>query len=195
MISPAEISRKLLHLFNLIIPIAYVFIVPDRNQMTVIMVIVAFLFVSIDLARMHFDFIKKMFGKLFHSMMREHEISGRFTGATWVAIIAVPVIYIFPKEIAVLSLVYMSVGDTAAAIVGLSIGKTKIGNKSLEGAIACLTVCIATALLINIVPVAVAITGAVMATVFELLPIDIDDNILVPIGAGTTMYIVSYFII
>jgi dolichol kinase len=34
-----------------------------------------------------------------------------------------------------------------------------------------------------------------MATVFEALPLDIDDNILIPVGAGTTMAIVSSFIV
>jgi dolichol kinase len=38
-------------------------------------------------------------------------------------------------------------------------------------------------------------SGAVMATIFEALPINIDDNVLIPIGAGTTMAVVSSFIL
>ena len=128
-------------------------------------------------------------------MMRQHEISGRFTGATWVLIISVPVIYLLPKEIAILSLVFMSLGDIAAAIIGLSFGKTKIGKKSLEGSIGCLFVCIIAALMLDLVPLIVSISGAVMATVFEALPIDIDDNILIPIGAGSTMVLASSFFV
>ena len=163
--------------------------------MTIIMIFIAVIFVTIDLARMRFELLKNIFAKLFHFIMREHEISGRLTGATWVVLIAVPIIFFFPKEIAILSLVYMSVGDTAAAIVGQSFGRTKIGKKSLEGAIGCFIVCIAAALLINIIPFKVALSGAVMATVFEILPVKIDDNVLIPIGAGTTMYIVSSFLV
>lgn len=163
--------------------------------MTIIMIFIAVIFVTIDFARMRFELLKNIFAKLFHFIMREHEISGRLTGATWVVLIAVPIIFFFPKEIAVLSLVYMSVGDTAAAIVGQSFGKTKIGKKSLEGAIGCFILCIAAALLINIIPFKVALSGAVMATVFEVLPVEIDDNVLIPIGAGTTMYIVSSFLV
>ena len=159
------------------------------------MIFIAVIFVTIDFARMRFELLKNIFAKLFHFIMREHEISGRLTGATWVVLIAVPIIFFFPKEIAILSLVYMSVGDTAAAIVGQSFGKTKIGKKSLEGAIGCFIVCIAAALLINIIPFKVALSGAVMATVFEVLPVEIDDNVLIPIGAGTTMYIVSSFLV
>ena len=163
--------------------------------MTITMIFFAVIFVTIDFARMRFELLKNIFAKLFHFIMREHEISGRLTGATWVVLIAVPIIFFFPKEIAILSLVYMSVGDTAAAIVGQSFGKTKIGKKSLEGAIGCFIVCVAAALLIHIIPFKAALCGAVMATVFEILPVEIDDNVLIPIGAGTTMYIVSSFLV
>ncbi len=195
MISPAELSRKLIHLFNLVIPICYFYFITDKNQMATFVLVFAIIFIIIDFARMRLELVKKIFNKLFNSMMRKHEISGQFTGATWVLIIAVPVIYFLPKEIAILSLVYMSVGDIAAAIVGLSFGKTKMGEKSLEGSIGCLTVCISAALLLNLVPLTISMSGAVMATVFEALPLDIDDNILIPVGAGTTMAIVSSFIV
>jgi len=195
MISPAELSRKLIHLFNLVIPICYFYFITDKNQMAAFVLVFAIIFIIIDFARMRLELVKKIFNKLFNSMMRKHEISGRFTGAPWVLIIAVPVIYFLPKEIAILSLVYMSVGDIAAAIVGLSFGKTKMGEKSLEGSIGCLTVCISAALLLNLVPLTISMSGAVMATVFEALPLDIDDNILIPVGAGTTMAIVSSFIV
>ena len=195
MISSGEIGRKLIHLFNLSIPISYVYIIPYKNQMTITMIVFAILFVIIDLARMRSEFVKKIFNKLFNFMMRESEISGRFTGATWVLIISVPIIYFFPKEIAVLSLVYMSLGDIAAAIIGQSFGKTKIGKKTLEGSIGCLTICAAAAFIINNVPLLVSMSGAVMATIFEALPINIDDNVLIPIGAGTTMAVVSSFIL
>ena len=195
MISSSELSRKLIHLFNLVIPICYFYFIIDKNQMATFMFIFALIFIMIDFARMRSELVKKIFNKLFNTMMRKHEISGRFTGATWVLIIAVPIIYFLPKEIAILSLVYMSVGDIAAAIIGLSFGKTKMGKKSLEGSIGCLSVCISAALLLNLVPLIVSISGAVMATVFEALPLDIDDNILIPVGAGTTMAIVSSFIV
>jgi len=195
MITPAELKRKLIHLLNLVIPFSYVFIFPNKDQMAIIMLIFALIFVIVDLTRMRLAFVKKIFDYFFNSMMRQHEISGRFTGATWVLIISVPVIYLLPKEIAILSLVFMSLGDIAAAIIGLSFGKTKIGKKSLEGSIGCLFVCIIAALMLDIVPLIVSISGAVMATVFEALPIDIDDNILIPIGAGSTMVLASSFFV
>jgi dolichol kinase len=194
MISQVELRRKLIHLFNLVIPFSYMFIFQNKNQMAIIMLIFALIFVIVDLTRMRLAFVKKIFNQFFNSMMREHEISGHFTGATWVLIISVPVIFFLPKEIAILSLVFMSLGDIAAAIVGLSFGKTKMGNKSLEGSIGCLSICIFSAHLLDLVPWIVSMSGAVMATVFEALPIDIDDNVLIPIGAGLTMVLVSLFI-
>ena len=56
-------------------------------------------------------------------MLRIHEIDGKFTGATWVFIGSTLTISIFPKEIAVISLVYMSLGDATAGLVGEKFGK------------------------------------------------------------------------
>ena len=42
-------------------------------------------------------------------------------------------ILIFPKNIAILSLIFMSIGDTAAGLVGRRVGKLKIGEKTVEG--------------------------------------------------------------
>ena len=66
-------------------------------------------------------------------MMRKHELNGALTGASWVMISAFVTILIFPKNIAILSLIFMSIGDTVAGLAGRRIGKLKIGEKTVEG--------------------------------------------------------------
>lgn len=88
----------------------------------------------------------------------------------------------------------MSVGDIAAALIGQTFGRTKIGNKTIEGSLGCLVVCALTAYGMNILPLSVSLFGAFMATIFEALPIEIDDNILIPLGSGTAMLIMSTLI-
>lgn len=169
--------------------------ITDRVDMAIIMSILSIVFILVDYARTRVQIVKNIFNKYFKHMMRKHELDGKFTGATWAVIISVPMIYFFPKEIAVMSLVFMSVGDTAASIIGKAFGKTMIGSKSLEGSLGCFGACIIALLILDLIPLSIGLSGAIMATIFELLPINIDDNVLIPIGSGTTMVLVSSFIV
>lgn len=195
MVSSTELSRKLIHLVNLIIPFSYMVIVTDRVEMTIIMSILSIVFILVEYARMRVQIVKSIFSKLFNPMMRKHELDGKLTGATWVVIISVPIIYFFPKEIAVLSLVFMSVGDSAASIIGQAFGKTIIGSKSLEGTLGCFAACVIALLILDLIPLSVGLSGAIVATIFEALPLKIDDNVLIPVTSGTAMVLVSSFIV
>jgi len=94
-------------------------------NMTIVMIIVAVIFLALDLARMRNGFVMAIFRKLFNPLMRKHELEGKLTGATWVVLVSIPMIYFYPKNIAVLSLIFMSLGDGAAAIVGQAYGRIK----------------------------------------------------------------------
>ncbi|MCH7612900.1 MAG: hypothetical protein IIB45_06015 [Candidatus Marinimicrobia bacterium] len=170
-------------------------IVTDRVEMTIIMSILSIVFILVEYARMRVQIVKSIFSKLFNPMMRKHELDGKLTGATWVVIISVPIIYFFPKEIAVLSLVFMSVGDSAASIIGQAFGKTIIGSKSLEGTLGCFAACVIALLILDLIPLSVGLSGAIVATIFEALPLKIDDNVLIPVTSGTAMVLVSSFIV
>ncbi len=169
--------------------------ITDRVDMTIIMSILSIMFILVDYARTRVQIVKNIFNKYFNHMMRKHELDGKFTGATWVVIISVPIIYFFSKEIAILSLVFMSVGDTAATIIGQAFGKKMIGSKTLEGSLGCLGACIIALLILDLMPLSVGLSGAIMATIFEVLPLNIDDNVLIPVASGTTMLLVSSFIV
>ena len=129
-------------------------------------------------------------------MLRIHEMDGKYTGATWVFIGSTLTIAIFPKEIAVISLVYMSLGDSIAGLVGRKFGKVKFYNKTIEGTVAGLIVCLLSGYLIQLsLALVVVFSGAFAAMFIELLPIPIDDNLSVPLFAGTIMTIASTVII
>ena len=129
-------------------------------------------------------------------MLRIHEIDGKFTGATWVFIGSTLTISIFPKEIAVISLVYMSLGDATAGLVGKNFGKTKFYNKTIEGSIAGLIVCLLSGYFVHLtLPLVVVFSGAFAAMFIELMPISIDDNLSIPLFGGTIMVIVSTVVI
>ena len=145
MISIHEYQRKAIHLFNLIIPFSYWFINPDQNKFKIIIITFTALFILADYFRTKSKLIKKLFIIFFDKMLREHELKGQFTGATWVMISASVTILVFPKYIAIISLIFMSIGDTFAALIGRKFGKLKIYDKSFEGFLGGLIVCLVAA--------------------------------------------------
>ena len=196
MIQRTEYYRKIIHIFNLVIPFTYLFFLESRFQVLRILVPLTLFAIVIDYLRTRSSVIKKIFNDFLISMLRIHEMDGKYTGATWVFISSTLTIAIFPKEIAVISLVYMSLGDAIASLVGRKYGKMKFYNKTIEGSLAGLIVCILSGYLIQItLPLVVVFSGAFAAMFIELMPIPIDDNLSVPLFAGTIMVIASTVVI
>ena len=189
MISIHEYQRKAIHLFNLIIPFSYWFIIPDQNKFKIIIITFTALFILADYFRTKSKLIKKLFILFFDKMLREHELKGQFTGATWVMISASITILFFSKNIAIISLIFMSIGDTFAALIGKKYGKLKIYDKSLEGFLGGLIVCLLAAYYYDPLPFYISGVGALTAMLFETLPLPLDDNFRIPIGSAIIMTI------
>ena len=196
MIQQTEYYRKIIHIFNLAIPFTYLFFFESRFQILCILVPLTVFAIVIEYLRGHSVIIKKIFDNFLISMLRLHEMDGKYTGATWLFIGSTLTVAIFPKEIAVISLIYMCIGDTVAGLVGRKFGKMKFYDKTIEGSLAGLIVCLLSGYLVQIsLPLIVVFSGAFAAMFIELLPISIDDNISVPLFAGTIMVIVSTVVI
>jgi len=196
LIHNSEFIRKLLHLSNLVIPFTYLFYFDSKVEALIILLPITLLASLIEYLRINSISVKNIFDKYLFSMLRNHEKSGKYTGATWVFISSTLSIGIFPKDIAIISLIYMSIGDTAAGLIGRKFGRIKIYNKTLEGALAGFIVCLIVGLMIdlNLSKTLVAI-GALSAAIIELMPISIDDNLRIPLFSGTVMYVMSIFLI
>ena len=196
MIHNSEFLRKLLHLSNLVIPFTYLFYFDSKVEALIILLPITLLAFLIEYFRINSISVKNIFDKYLFSMLRNHEKSGKYTGATWVFISSTLSIGIFPKDIAIISLIYMSIGDTAAGLIGRKFGRIKIYNKTLEGALAGFIVCLIVGLMIdlNLSKTVVAI-GALSAAIIEFMPISIDDNLRIPLFSGTVMYVMSIVLI
>jgi len=196
LIHNSEFLRKLLHLSNLVIPFTYLFYFDSKVEALIILLPITLLAFLIEYLRINSISVKNIFDKYLFSMLRNHEKSGKYTGATWVFISSTLSIGIFPKDIAIISLIYMSIGDTAAGLIGRKFGRIKIYNKTLEGALAGFIVCLIVGLMIdlNLSKTVVAI-GALSAAIIEFMPISIDDNLRIPLFSGTVMYVMSIVLI
>ena len=99
----------------------------------------------------------------------------------------------FPKHIATPAILYLSLGDPAATVIGLWKGRIRIWGRSVEGHIACLIVCllVASVLVTTSADLAlvVAFVGAFAATIIQALPLPINDNLTIPLGSALAMTI------
>ncbi len=179
-----ELLRKTTHLAGFFIPLIY--IVLDKPKMILIAGAFVGIAVIVELLKWVSESFRELFFRFFEFILRRHERKGAITGATYYIIGTFLCIVIFDKNIAIVSVFFIVLGDTAAALVGKAWGRIKlIGRKSLEGSAACFIVC-AVISVFWIDPV-IGITGAFVATLAELLPMRIDDNLTVPIISGAVM--------
>lgn len=180
----AEAKRKALHFSSSWVPLVY-YIVPEQAGKAALLLAAA-LFLFLDVLRLHEASVRNLFHKLFGDLVREHE-KDTLLGSTSLVISALLTAYCFEKSIVVASLLFLTVGDTTAALVGKTYGKASIFGKTVEGSLSCFLACSAIAIVVPGIPVGVGVAGALTATLFELLPIPIDDNFRIPLAAGFAM--------
>ena len=182
----AELLRKTTHLAGFFLPLIY--IVLDKSTMLLIGGCLVGIAVVVEFLKWVSKRFRDMFFRFFESILRKHERKGAITGATYYLVSTFLCIVFFDKNIAIVSIFFIVLGDTAAALVGRAWGRIKlIGDKSLEGSAACFVVC-AVISLFWLNPI-IGIIGAFVATLAELLPLGVDDNLTVPIISGAVMQV------
>lgn len=184
-----EIIRKSIHFSSLGIPIGIHFLPLETGRAVILAMTVGF--IVVDGLRLYVPPLRTLFYFLFGRIVRDHE---RFNllGSTYLLLAALISIYAFNKSIAVVSLSFLIVGDTMAALIGRRWGRIRLLDKSLEGSLACLASCL---LIGSFYPdpdlsLYVVAVGSVTATLAELLPIPLDDNLRIPLAAGFAMSLI-----
>ena len=123
-------------------------------------------------------------------MMRSQERNGLVTGATWLLIGSFITISFFPIEYAIPALLFLTIGDTFAALVGLRFPLIQIGQKTLSGSIAGFTISLIFVILtIKDVAPNILILGCFSAMIAECVPIPLNDNLTIPIVSGFVMFL------
>ncbi len=185
-----EFRRKSVHLFALVIPILYM-IVPRRESL-LILAVCAFISILFDLLKYYDKGFRRLFVKVAGNMLRRKEFK-RFTSSSYILCAALVSILAFDRWVAVIVLIYIIIGDYAAAIFGRRFGKHKtIGSKTLEGSLAFFFAAHAGAIAFKLIagidaPWAALFMGSLTAAVIEALPLGIDDNLTVPVLTGALL--------
>jgi dolichol kinase len=185
-----ELQRKSFHLTMIIVP-AWVYFVPHTPALLGL-IIATFATVAVDLVRLSDHRLRRFFLQLFRPLIRRHE-EDHLLGSTHYMIAALLSVVVFDHEIAIAALMFLVLGDAAAAIVGKRFGRELYWGKSLHGSVACFVVCMSLGLLLLRSP-EVALIGALTATVAEAIPSPLDDNMRVPIFSGIAMQLAARFL-
>jgi len=101
------------------------------------------------------------------------------------------------KKLASLAVLFLIFGDFFSKILGLTFGRTKVFQKTLEGSLAHFCACLAAAYFFTRVePVALGVwlTGAAAASAAEVLPLGVDDNFSVALISAAVMSAVGFFL-
>ncbi len=187
------VKRGIVHIF-VGLSVAVLAFVLSRGVVLVLMGSATFVFLLIDLLRLRLPWMSSWFQALFQPFLRDYEAS-RLTGASFLLVACLVSLTAFNREVAVLAISFLAVGDPIAGMVSERFGKTRLFRKTLEGALACLAACLATGLVwyyvgLN-VPLMIVIVGAVCAAIAESLPLPVDDNITIPLFSGLMMWLMQ----
>lgn len=191
----SETLRKSIHLSSMVIPLSYRYLLGFNRRLGFALLLGALVIsLVIEFHRFWQRSFRKTFHRVFGMILRKHEMRD-FTGATYLLFSSMLCVAFMNPYIASASIAFLSLGDTFAALVGINLGRRKFisGNKSLEGSIACFVACFIFGLLWLRNPL-LALGGALAATLAELSRIPLDDNILVPLGSGLVMTLMTVFI-
>tara|TARA_S200000501_G_scaffold56558_1_gene46736 strand:+ start:381 stop:977 length:597 start_codon:yes stop_codon:yes gene_type:complete len=188
-----EILRKLIHIFSLIIPFTYFFIIKDKILMATFLILLTLFSLSIEyIRRNQKGYIRFFFQKYLKLVLRSEEVKGHLTGATWMLIGFTSAVIIFDFEVAVFALLFLSIGDAVAALVGRALPIGKIWNKSILGSLSGCLLCVFFGLAINnTLPLQIIVFGAISGMFIELIPLKINDNFSIPIFSGLIMQILK----
>lgn len=195
-----EIYRKLIHICSLSIPVIYYFIPKSTGLIILSLVLLGSLIVDVG------RFFSPKFASIVYAIFpvfRKHELNEsklQLSGSTWLLAAALLCIAVFPKVIAIISLSFLILGDTAAALIGRKWGKTPFLKKSLEGTLAFVFM----AILISFftpkithsgLELALIIFSGIVAAIAENIASGIfDDNVAIPLSSGVVLW-VGYYIL
>lgn len=180
-----ELGRKAIHLASSVIPITYWFLAKDL--MLSLLIPLTIIAILIDYSRQKSKWLHDFIHKYFGGIIRDRE-DQTLTGASYVFISEVVAIALFPKPIAIAGLLLLSVGDSAAALIGRGIGTHQIyRSKTWEGTLGFIILGTIAASFVPGVPFFAALLAAIAGAIVELYLNTIDDNIFIPVAGGLVL--------
>lgn len=194
-----ELKRKGVHLLSLVVPLGYIYLSKSIVAPIVgLTVLVAMIFDIVRIRRKRFRaWVRLYFGDIF----RRHE-EQNLSGALYILTGFLLSILLFNKGVAITVMVCVIVGDTMAAIFGKRYGKIEIlEGKTIAGTLAFLLSSLLSLTILSIPALKsnlqflthlwqLNLIAATIATLLEVLPIPLDDNLRITLITGAILQFV-----
>lgn len=154
-------------------------------------------FVPVDFLRQRRPRLNEFLLHLFKPFMRESEAHG-LAGTTFLLTGAAVVIFVCPREVTTLALLFLAFADPFASYFGIRYGKDKIfGHKSVQGSMAAFMICALLTVLFLYTHgllmdrvIIVGLLGGLIGALGELIPVGrMDDNLTLPVFSATFLWI------
>ena len=188
-----EARRKAIHLSFIVLPLQLLLeLLPwprSRGEFRFLFLALTAAAIALDVLRIHEQRVRTFFRTFFGEMIREHERMS-LLGSTYLLLAALLAVELFPQPLAATALGFTVLGDAFGALVGRAWGRHRVFHKSVEGGLGCLAACLAWAAFAHWaggVPLTTVVVGAVIATLVEMLPIPLDDNLGITLASGYAM--------
>ena len=186
---PPPVGRRIFHLVAASGTTLLSLVIPPHPYMFLIGAGALFA-LAVDVSRFRFNPLNRLFMMLFQPIMKETEVSD-ISGATWFLIAAFFAFFFYTPEIALPVLLFVAVGDPAAALIGSRLPGPRFWGKSPGGSVAFAATGLGVWAIICATgfgywSLAVIIT-AFIAAIVEFLPSPLDDNLTVPLIGGAAM--------
>lgn len=183
--------RRIFHLTaGSIVPVAGIFLTGPAILGLAGSLAAASLF--LDLLRFRWASLNRRFLAGLKPLLKTSE-DHRLTGATYMLAAGFIAFLFFDPMVAVAALLFLSLGDPAAALVGARAPGHRFGGKSPVGTATFMTVCLlVVAVLVGSGLVQYhwgLLAGAVVAGLVELAPLPLDDNLSIPLISGGLMQV------
>ena len=155
-------------------------------------------FLLFETARLKNPFLNQFAVRIMGPLMRSHEVH-RLSGIPYYLAAALAAVAIFPRPVAVLSLLYLALGDPVASLFGILYGDRSLrfsNGKSLVGTGAGVAICFLVTLvylsgmrLDLSTSLLLALIGGIAGGTAEMLPFEIDDNFTIPVISGFVLWL------
>jgi dolichol kinase len=144
---------------------------------------------AVEAVRLRQPVFNERLVRLFGGIHRPEEVR-RPSGILWTLLGCFLTVLLIPDaDIVLASLWYLALGDAVAGLVGRNWGRVRIGSKSLEGSLSCFLACwlVGTLCLTPDFGRVETVLGALAATLFELVPLPLNDNLWIPFLSGLVL--------
>ena len=183
------LGRRLFHaVAGSLPPLAGIF--APMPELVIILAVLALGSLSLDLTRFRVSWLNRLFLRWLRPLLKSSE-DRRITGATYLLVAAFLSFLLFDQAVAIAVLLFLSLGDPAAALVGRPMPGPRLFGKSPVGTLAFIGVSLLVGAVLVVAGIAPfhwgLLAGAVVAGLVELAPLPGDDNLWVPLIAGAVM--------